>query len=302
MKVVSVVNYKGGVGKTTLLANIAIELAIQGKKVLILDLDPQGSLTFSFIKPDKWKNSYKKDKTIKNWFDNILNNKNNNIDELVINDLYVNKFVKEPIGIIASHLGLFDVSLELSGKLKGRAQRTVSKNKLETVYLLKKGLEKIKDDYDIILIDCQPSFDLITQNAIVASDYYFIPTKFDYLSTIGVTSLEGHIDKLVKELNKIIDKYNFNGYKVDPKPLGIVGNMVTISKGNDITNFNQGVLDDLKKGNIKVFDSRLRNNSEFMDMKDLIPAIVKKPLNPTNKNVIIEIKKITEEFIKGVGL
>ena len=80
------------------------------------------------------------------------------------------------------------------------------------------------------------------QNAIVASDYYFIPTKFDYLSTIGVTSLEGHINKLVKELNKIIDKYNFNGYKVDPKPLGIVGNMVTISKGNDITNFNQGVL------------------------------------------------------------
>ena len=73
-----------------------------------------------------------------------MNNKNNNIDELVINDLYVNKFVKEPIGIIASHLGLFDVSLELSGKLKGRAQRTVSKNKLETVYLLKKGFEKIK--------------------------------------------------------------------------------------------------------------------------------------------------------------
>lgn len=65
MKIISVVNYKGGVGKTTLIANIASKLAKEGKKVLLLDLDPQGSLTFSFIHAEEWAEKYSNIKTIK---------------------------------------------------------------------------------------------------------------------------------------------------------------------------------------------------------------------------------------------
>lgn len=71
MKIVSVINYKGGVGKTTVTANLAGELAYRGKNVLLLDMDAQASLTFSFVSPDYWDEHLKDDCTIKNWFDCI---------------------------------------------------------------------------------------------------------------------------------------------------------------------------------------------------------------------------------------
>ncbi|WP_205895237.1 ParA family protein [Metapseudomonas otitidis] len=71
MHIVSVINYKGGVGKTTVTANIAGELAWRGKKVLLIDTDAQASLTFSFVAPDTWDQNYKESKTIKSWFDAI---------------------------------------------------------------------------------------------------------------------------------------------------------------------------------------------------------------------------------------
>src|ERR1700752_460157 len=71
MDVVAVINYKGGVGKTTVTANLAGELANRGRKVLLLDTDPQASLTFSFVTPDYWDSNYKSGKTIKTWFDAV---------------------------------------------------------------------------------------------------------------------------------------------------------------------------------------------------------------------------------------
>ena len=71
MEIVSVINYKGGVGKTTVTSNLAANLAWNGKSVLILDMDAQASLTFSFLTPDYWEKNLKESKTIKNWFDCI---------------------------------------------------------------------------------------------------------------------------------------------------------------------------------------------------------------------------------------
>lgn len=72
MKVVSIINYKGGVGKTTITANLASEMACRGKRVLVIDLDPQTNLTFSYMKVEEWSNTYEKEKTIKYWFDSII--------------------------------------------------------------------------------------------------------------------------------------------------------------------------------------------------------------------------------------
>lgn len=69
MKVVSIINYKGGVGKTSLTANLGAELAWRGKRVLLLDLDAQASLTFSFISAEEWSKQYASQRTIKAWFD-----------------------------------------------------------------------------------------------------------------------------------------------------------------------------------------------------------------------------------------
>ena len=108
MKIVSVINYKGGVGKTTITANLAAEMAYRGKKVLVFDLDPQTNLTFSFLRVDEWSKKFEKDKTIKFWFDSIIDGKR---DIPSFNDLIVSK---DKIDIICSHLGLIDVDIELA--------------------------------------------------------------------------------------------------------------------------------------------------------------------------------------------
>ena len=120
MKIVSVINYKGGVGKTTLTANLAAELAHRGYKVLMVDLDPQASLTFSFINPDRWKVDYAPSKTIRNWFQDEC--RTNNFRSLIIDDLSVESYVNQNNGclhLVASHLDLINVDLILAMQLGG---------------------------------------------------------------------------------------------------------------------------------------------------------------------------------------
>ncbi|MFH4619984.1 ParA family protein [Vibrio furnissii] len=125
MNIISIINYKGGVGKTTVTANLAGELAFRGKKVLLLDMDAQASLTFSFVTPDYWDSSLKENKTIKSWFDSISEgNEPVTLSNYIINPKKVNKLFKEQstggkIDLIFSHLGLINVDLELATLLGG---------------------------------------------------------------------------------------------------------------------------------------------------------------------------------------
>ncbi len=117
MHIISVINYKGGVGKTSATANLAGELAYRGHNVLLIDLDPQASLTFSFIKPEVWKANFEKSGTIKNWFDSM--EKGNPIS---LNDLIYSLEILEDKGkldLIPSHLGLINVDIELATGLGG---------------------------------------------------------------------------------------------------------------------------------------------------------------------------------------
>jgi chromosome partitioning protein len=181
MKTVSVINYKGGVGKTSLTANLGAELAFRGKKVLMLDLDAQASLTFSFISPDEWATRFEPDKTIKAWFDAHDSGRAISLSSLIESPARVTSYLggRGKLDIIYSHLGLINVDLELATQLGGANLAQAKKNFISIHRRLSDGLKTLSEttSYDLVLIDCPPNFNIVTKTAIVASDYILVPTS-----------------------------------------------------------------------------------------------------------------------------
>ena len=225
MKVVAVINYKGGVGKTSLTANLAGQLAWKNKRVLIVDLDAQASLTFSFIAPDAWESSFSKNKTIKSWFESFDSGHPISLDSLVHAPKRVKDYLKGhgALDIICSHLGLINVDLELATKLSGASLAQAKRNFINVHRRLLDGLETLKGKYDIILIDCPPNFNIVTKTAIIASDYILVPARPDYLSTLGIDYLIRSVNILIKDYNDFASvEPSENTAKIDPKILGFL--------------------------------------------------------------------------------
>src|SRR5687768_6605866 len=115
-------NYKGGVGKTTLTANLAAEISSGGYRILMIDLDPQTNLTFSFYTVEEWTADLREARTIKRWYDGEVPGRDIPLDELVLTPERVNERVKRNAGqldLISSHLGLIDIDLQLAARLGG---------------------------------------------------------------------------------------------------------------------------------------------------------------------------------------
>lgn len=297
MKVVSVVNYKGGVGKTSVVANLVAGFAIRGYKVLVIDLDPQASLTFSFMSVEKWKNKYRERFTIKNWYDSYLNAKARDFRRLFIDDLEVNNHLKQPITLIASHLDLFKVEIELAQNLKCLGKRKMAIKKLEILHLLDTELKKLQKNFDIVFIDCQPNFGMITQEAIIASDYYLVPTRLDYLSSLGGATLKRHIKELVGECNQSIEDFTLPYQAINVQLLGTIPTMIQ-SKGLEMIEINRQYEEELKKQNLKCFNTRIRFNQTVMGQDSKIPIILRKCSGRHEKLLAEEFENLMKEMIK----
>ncbi|WP_262250285.1 ParA family protein [Parapedobacter soli] len=165
--VISVINHKGGTGKTTSTLNIGAGLAHRGKKVLLIDIDPQANLTEGLGVRDNP--------------DTIYDSLSKNIPLPVIP-------VGENLSLVPSSLDLVGVELEL-----------VSKMSRET--FVKKLLAPIKDDYDFILFDCPPSLGLLTINALVPSDVILIPLEAEYYAYRGIDRIVGIIKNVREHFN-----------------------------------------------------------------------------------------------------
>ena len=172
MKVIAIANRKGGVGKTTTAINIATAMAAIGKKVLVLDLDPQGNATTS-MGLDK--------KSCK--FSSY---------DVLINSLDANK------AIIETQIPNFSI-MPSKPSLAGAEIELIDVEKRE--YVLKKALSSISNMFDYILIDCPPSLNLITINALVASGSVIIPLQCEFLALEGLTDLIKNINQIKKVFN-----------------------------------------------------------------------------------------------------
>ncbi|MFP3892778.1 ParA family protein [Exiguobacterium indicum] len=184
--VISIINMKGGVGKTTLTCNIAFELARKGKKVLVIDVDPQFNTTQTFFKfyegnVDSYNDLRSTDQTITNIFSpqnrgithspGQSNTKKNVIYKF--NDKGTGEETIRGLSLVPGDLRLIvDVNVAAS-------------DRFNTFFIQ----NKLKEEYDYIIIDCPPTWGQLTSVALSNSDYYLIPTKLDEFSTIGITIL-----------------------------------------------------------------------------------------------------------------
>lgn len=305
MKVVSFINYKGGVGKTTLASNIAADLALRGKKVLCIDLDPQSNLTFSFYRVEEWKNRLQNNMTIKKWYDDFVNRKNTDkISKYIVNPVRVNEMVNKNLDLICSHLGLINIDLELATMLAGASTKQQRNNFFNVYSHLRLELKDLEDKYDIVIIDCPPNFNIITKNALVASDYYVVPARPDYLSTLGFEELERNIVELVKEYNYNVElESDYKVSKINPISLGMIANMIGVRVNNPISTQAYYINQVIKSGR-KVFETKIRDNKTIYATapEEGIPVVLNKSSDPTAKAVNKELKELTDEFINKVGL
>lgn len=294
MKVISVINYKGGVGKTTITSNIASEMAYRGKKVLVIDLDPQTNLTFSYMKVEHWQKNYEKERTIKYWFDSI-------IDGTTPVPSFIDLVVKKDVDIICSHLGLVDVDIELAAGLTGNTERQQKNNFIKTYSYIRKELQTLNDHYDVVLFDCPPNFSIVTKNAIIASDYYIIPAKMDYLSTLGINQLRKHVDTLVSQYNRYAEGTTIA--RVNPMFLGVVATMISVRNGAPIT-AQQYYVDGLKRNRVCVFDCMIRENKTlYASAPDSgEPVVMQRHTGGTYADVVKELEDLTSEFIQKAGI
>ena len=303
MKIISVINYKGGVGKTTLTANLASELAFRRKKVLMIDLDPQASLTFSFIKPEEWKDHIAPSKTIKNWFQptGSRSKKKEEVkfEDLIIEPVATSKIIRENGGelkLVSSHLDLINVDLELATKLGGANMTQVKESFLKVHTRLMDGLNQLnEDEYDYIFIDCPPNFNIVTKNAIVASDFILIPAKPDYLSTMGIDYLKKSLDKLVKEYNEyceVDDEINDED-KINPQILGVIFTMVQFYDNKPIAAL-RPFIKQTKQLGMEVFEGYIRENKSIFSSAPVygVPVV----LGTDKPQIVEELEIVVSEF------
>ena len=175
--IIAVVNQKGGTAKTTTVENLGIGLSKQGKKVLLIDADPQASLTISlgYPQPDDL------ELTLSDLLNGTISENPVALDEVLIHQ-------QEGIDLIPSNISLAGLEVSLV-------------NTMNRERILKQFLETLREDYDYILLDCMPSLGMLTVNALAAADATLVPVQANYLSAKGLEQLLATISQVKRQIN-----------------------------------------------------------------------------------------------------
>ena len=300
MPTVSVINYKGGVGKTTIAANIAAELGWRGSSVLLIDLDPQASLTFSFLTVDAWRERYADTTTIRNWYDAFIDQDQDlALSDLIVTPSEINEVIDGRVDLICSHLALINIDLELAARLSGASPRQVRNSFLNVHSRLIDGLNACgaEEDYDYVLIDCPPNFNIVTKTAVVASERILIPAIPDYLSTLGIEQLDRHVDELVDGYNEYAEEASRD--TIGPSIMGVVPTMVQVYGGRPVSS-QRPFIAEIQGLGMPVFETFIRRNNKMHGDTPRygIPVVLQGASGVTYESVRAELEQLTTEFLR----
>lgn len=299
-KVIATVNMKGGVGKTTLTVNIATCLAkIHRKKVLVVDLDTQISATLSMISPAEFAKCRKENRTLRYLVSQSINRYGvqvNDPEEKVyqVKDLVIPHVCQvQGLDLLVGDIDLYDEFL-VSEMLYNRSLLYEEKQTFQQTWskfertLIKGILDPAMKNYDFIILDCAPGYNLITRSSIVASDYYLMPARPEPLSVVGIQLLERRIEKL-REVYREDNSINI-------QLLGIVFSM---SAGFTLSRYYQKVMDRVAAdfSTAKIFKTKIPNDVNIAKAVDeFIPASLSNPNSSGSK----AFAEITVELLKKV--
>jgi chromosome partitioning protein len=250
-KVIAITNQKGGVGKTTTSVNLSACIANSGKKVLLIDMDPQGNASSGL--------GIDKDSLELCIYDVLING-------MTMNDVIVPTALKK--------LKIAPASIDLAGA----GVELVNLPKRE--HILKKALKEIRDDYDFIFIDCPPSLDLLTLNALTATDGVLIPIQSEFYALEGVSQLINTVNLVKKSLNEKLE---------------IEGVLLTMFDGR--TNLSIQVADEVKKFfTTKVYKTIIPRNVRLSEAPSYGEPII--IYDPRSKGAEVYMK-LAKEVIKN---
>jgi len=257
-KIITIANFKGGTGKSTTTHTLGVGLGIKGYKVLLVDADAQCNLSM---------------------VSNIdVRDNTDTIYEMIKNERTPNEVIR--------HTKYYDI---ICGSLSiSRADNELTKEPymFNMFYLLKEQLDKIRDDYDFILIDTPPTLALITQNCLVASDSIIVPTQADSFCISGLANLKKQVD-IIKE-------------RTSNKNLYIEG--ILLVKYSDRTKLNQILREELFKASkylqTKIYNFAVRESVGVRESQTLKSNIL---IDNPNNNASIDYQCFIDEFIKDNG-
>jgi len=225
--VVSFINFKGGVGKTTLCVETAASLASKhAERVLVVDLDPQTNATLSLLSEDEWADHAEKKGTLCDFFKACC--KGSDFDlENIIYKYPVKHGALRKLDLLPSHIELFGMDLRIA--------TTFGFGDIKPKLFIKRALAKIQNNYDYILVDCPPNLYLATQNGLFASNNYVIVALAEYLSTLGIAHIQKSVTQVFNDAKDLFLIIGTESNILAPQLLGIVFNRVRYRTGGTST-------------------------------------------------------------------